>query len=304
MVSRNGLKKSEMRERSIPALVGILIILIILIIAGFSYLNGANRDGAPDGARPSYLRLSPEEKHILNSPIVELTHTLFPNVPTIQDTVCRKYQSNSCPKGCVREANTCQGLNEDNLTKNEREILRNIQEKRERHNAMRDCVIKGDCAETGPADLMKIRYLNFAGQRLERLPERPFQHLPNLEIVDLKNNNLRELTPGMFEGLDNLQGLYLGHNNLTVLPAGIFDGLTALKTLDLNGNDLSVMDRNIFSDLTNLEVLDLRGNNLKHLPTGVFNGLNIPSAQKRELNGMNANYLFDFTGRKFIPSQK
>ena len=100
-----------------------------------------------------------------------------------------------------------------------------------------------------------------------------FQGLENLEVLNLKSNNLHYLEHDVFVPTRNLKELFLASNNLTELQTGVFNNLTRLETLDLGYNQISHLQQGLFNDLFNLELLDLRRNTLQSLEEGVFDSL-------------------------------
>ena len=89
----------------------------------------------------------------------------------------------------------------------------------------------------------------------------PLQYMVNLRSLDLRQNQLTDLTP--LAGLTQLESLELRGNNLSDLTP--LAGLTNLKTLRLGGSDSGVNNPNLqdltpLSGLKNLEILVLPGN--------------------------------------------
>jgi uncharacterized protein YjbI with pentapeptide repeats len=101
-----------------------------------------------------------------------------------------------------------------------------------------------------------------------------FQGLPNLEYLDLDQNDFTEndMQPGMFAGATSLETLYLEENpRLSKFAASeLFPGgSTSLTFLDLSNCNLS--EGTDFQGLPNLEWLNLYG--VVHLPSRLFSGL-------------------------------
>jgi Leucine-rich repeat (LRR) protein len=101
----------------------------------------------------------------------------------------------------------------------------------------------------------------------------PFRGFENLKILQLNNNQLRELPVGIFNGLGNLISFNLERNQSRGLPVGIFNGLGNLMYLYLANNQLRELPVGIFNGLGNLMYLYLNNNQLRELPIGIFNGL-------------------------------
>lgn len=129
----------------------------------------------------------------------------------------------------------------------------------------------------GPVRKLALR------DRVEKLPDL-FWQLRGLELLDLRNCGLRELSSGIenltglktldlygnqlselpeIGNLTNLEFLDLSNNQLSELPYGT-NWLTSLKELYLRDNELSTLPPRIWN-LTSLESLDLGGNELRDL---------------------------------------
>ncbi|XP_050465403.1 protein toll [Cataglyphis hispanica] len=119
------------------------------------------------------------------------------------------------------------------------------------------------------ADLTNLTGLNLRENNLH-LINGIFNHTPQLQWLELSNNDLQSIELGTFGNLKNLTLLNLWKNRLTKLQPGIFDGLVALKTLDLNWNNMISLPEDIFAKLKNLEILNLSRNNFTVLPRNLL----------------------------------
>ncbi|KAM3851963.1 toll-like receptor 5 [Vipera latastei] len=90
-----------------------------------------------------------------------------------------------------------------------------------------------------------------------------FQHLHDLKLLNLSNNNINKIGTGAFLGLQNLQHLYLSNNLLGELFQNTFEGLHNVIHIDLKHNHIGVIDRDPFRSLPRLQHVDLRDNALK-----------------------------------------
>ena len=80
-------------------------------------------------------------------------------------------------------------------------------------------------------DLSSNNIISFHKQDYES-----FRRLENLQILDLKRNQIVHLQPRVFRSLSQLLYLDLSNNLLEVIEAGTFDGLRSLEFLLLNDN--------------------------------------------------------------------
>jgi len=145
--------------------------------------------------------------------------------------------------------------------------------------------------------LDNLKILSFKGNEQLSLDGSPFEHLTNLEDLNLGACKITELNPEWFEnGLSRLQILNLAGNLLTEIPANVFAGLTGLEILALDFNEISSLDENsislpalialfldsnklvdfhenAFGNLPNLEILYLSENNCSSMPSNIFKPL-------------------------------
>lgn len=111
-----------------------------------------------------------------------------------------------------------------------------------------------------------VVYLSLANNRLSKLRNGTFPHLPHLESLDVSHNKLKTLEYSCFDGLDSLLALDLSWNDLQmtthVYRPGIFRHLKKLKTLHIRGGSIQSNPNYpdaALADLVNLEVLTMDG---------------------------------------------
>ncbi|XP_061701778.1 vasorin b [Syngnathoides biaculeatus] len=86
-------------------------------------------------------------------------------------------------------------------------------------------------------------------------------------------NGIEGLSAQDFDGLENLEMLDLSQNKLTELSDGVFLSLTSLKNLDLSSNQITHISEECFQDMVLLERLYLYSNHIKTIHPAAFNGL-------------------------------
>jgi len=102
----------------------------------------------------------------------------------------------------------------------------------------------------------------------EGIPYRAFQKLSNLQILEMSDNQIRDIKPEGFKGLENLDQLVLNYNNLSRLDANWFKGLDNLHDLKLCNNKIASIDDDAFDGLEEtLESLELTENKLTTFPS-------------------------------------
>ena len=118
--------------------------------------------------------------------------------------------------------------------------------------------------------IQSLEKLDLSNKELECLHEN-FELLANLKELNLRNNNLKDLSVSLCN-LD-LHDLYLSYNQICDLPQW-FSKYKNLNRLDLNNNKLSQVPE-FLSDFEELTFLDLSHNNLSSLPNSYKNLINL-----------------------------
>ncbi|XP_027988936.2 extracellular matrix protein 2 isoform X2 [Eptesicus fuscus] len=107
----------------------------------------------------------------------------------------------------------------------------------------------------------EVTSLELAGNSITSIPEEAFYGLPNLERLDLSNNNITSsgVSPEAFKHLKKLVHLNMDGNSLAELPSALPPTLEELKVSE---NGLRAIDGERLSGLSRLVTLELEGNNL------------------------------------------
>lgn len=95
-----------------------------------------------------------------------------------------------------------------------------------------------------------------------KLHTKCFGGLINLEMLNLRQNNLQEINEDTFEDLKNLKTLYLDSNNLKILKPGLFESMPNLTKLSVANNQLFNIDKRVLANLKQLKTLCLAKNML------------------------------------------
>ena len=91
-----------------------------------------------------------------------------------------------------------------------------------------------------------------------------------LELLNLKHNNIKVLNPQIFSRLASLKTLYLDYNSLIDIPAGVFPA--SLQTLTMsNMVELRIVHRGAFQSLRNIRTIEMANNRrLTLIQAGAF----------------------------------
>lgn len=107
--------------------------------------------------------------------------------------------------------------------------------------------------------LPNLEYLDLSNNQLSELPH-DIASFQNLKILDLSNNQFSEL-PAEIVNLPNLEYLYLNDNNLLEVPA-IFNKLEKIQILELRNNKISELSLPLVKQLQNIHELYVNHNPL------------------------------------------
>ncbi|XP_036355968.1 leucine-rich repeat-containing protein 4-like isoform X3 [Octopus sinensis] len=93
-----------------------------------------------------------------------------------------------------------------------------------------------DCSSRGLTSIPQpippnVEYLNLAENDIQAINEKTFQNLSSLETLSLSSNDIKELKPDTFRNLSSLTSLYLSHNDIQAINEKTFQNLSSLKTL-------------------------------------------------------------------------
>uniref|UniRef100_A0A915J7I9 Ig-like domain-containing protein n=1 Tax=Romanomermis culicivorax TaxID=13658 RepID=A0A915J7I9_ROMCU len=114
--------------------------------------------------------------------------------------------------------------------------------------------------------------LNLSLNVLKFIRKEEFVSFPNIEILDLSNNNIYYIDQEAFK-LENLKFLFLNVNKISYINERIFRFLVNLEFLDLNSNRLSIIPAGNFFYLHNLRRINLSYNKLQNIDRGTFDNL-------------------------------
>lgn len=121
-----------------------------------------------------------------------------------------------------------------------------------------------------------LQVLDVSFNELRSLPEGSgISRLRRLQHLDLKFNNISEISGEALAGMVSLRVLDLSSNKLETLPHGMFAGSRELREIHLQNNSLFSLAKGLFHRLEQLLILDLSGNQLTsgHVDAGTFTGL-------------------------------
>ncbi|KAJ8683364.1 hypothetical protein QAD02_019156 [Eretmocerus hayati] len=124
-------------------------------------------------------------------------------------------------------------------------------------------------------ELSQLERLDLSCNNMWTIPEGSLCPLFNLEMLNLTQNRLREVSSFKFNlgsgrCAANLRVIDLGNNSIDTLPTAAFSGLSRLHSLSLRGNRLSSLADRAFEGLVSLAIIELSNNKLTSLPPELF----------------------------------
>jgi hypothetical protein len=87
-----------------------------------------------------------------------------------------------------------------------------------------------------------------------------FRGMKNLNILNLKSNQIQTIESFSFESNKNLEELNLAYNSIRVINSNVFNGFSNLKVLDLLANPLEKLEKNSFNNTTIKRIIVSIGN--------------------------------------------
>lgn len=134
-------------------------------------------------------------------------------------------------------------------------------------------------------DLTELSELNLSFNKIDDFSKNPeiFDHLRQLQVLDLSNNSITIIVRQLFSGLQNLRVINLAANQLYVLPYHVFEQLQSIEVIDLSHNRIVSVENSFFLHNINLKTLNLRYNKIHKVDDNSFYGL-------RELKNLDLSF--------------
>uniref|UniRef100_A0A672TEU6 Fibromodulin n=1 Tax=Sinocyclocheilus grahami TaxID=75366 RepID=A0A672TEU6_SINGR len=130
----------------------------------------------------------------------------------------------------------------------------------------------------------------------DKIGDKVFAKLPNLQRLFLHNNNLSRVPQGLPR---SLRDLHMNHNNISKIPVESFHGMSNLTALHLQVNAIEDLG-NALEGLHSLTLLDLRGNRLKKIPESLPPMLSQLYLEYNRISSVPADFLSQRPELRFV----
>lgn len=127
-----------------------------------------------------------------------------------------------------------------------------------------------------------LRVVKMNNNIIKELKMKVISILPHLEHFEGQHNRIARITGAMFSKAKNLQYLDFSYNNIERIATKAFQENIFLKTILLNNNLIKSLNNKLFSKNLNLEVLNLGWNQIPQLKRDSFR--NLAAVKKIHLN--------------------
>lgn len=104
-----------------------------------------------------------------------------------------------------------------------------------------------------------LQDLHLNSNKLYDIPS-VLNEVPQLQTLDLGDNQITEIFNSSFASMEKLVGLRLTENNISNVSKGVFDKMSALRILNLSSNKIQRVETGSFDANTNLMAIRLDGN--------------------------------------------
>jgi len=121
--------------------------------------------------------------------------------------------------------------------------------------------------------LVNLNKIDLSRNKIKIIPNNIFKKLNNLKFLKLDENEIEDIRPDSFYGLHNLSKLVLGINNLKKISKEYFSHLLNLKSLDISANYLTDIPPHVFRSMLKLEELEIYDNEIKVVRKDMFGSM-------------------------------
>ncbi|XP_053530276.1 leucine-rich repeat-containing protein 55 isoform X2 [Ictalurus punctatus] len=123
-------------------------------------------------------------------------------------------------------------------------------------------------------NLSSVTSLTMTQSGITAIAPGAFSQFQSLKMLNLRNNELSQISSDWFIHKEVLENLLLTNNSIKALSEDSFAGLVGLLNLNLAQNQIHTITSDSFRFLTRLRLLDLSHNKLRHLSVDTFLPLN------------------------------
>ncbi|XP_050334425.1 peroxidasin [Bactrocera neohumeralis] len=115
-----------------------------------------------------------------------------------------------------------------------------------------------------------VQMIDLRDNNLHDIPAAAFRGLPFVTTLFLNYNGITTIDKNAFVDLSNLKQLYLGNNKLKDISVDLLQPLKNVKVIYLDNNMIAKIHKGTFSHLLDLSYLSLNNNELVNIPSDEF----------------------------------
>ncbi|XP_076136322.1 trophoblast glycoprotein [Alosa pseudoharengus] len=156
-------------------------------------------------------------------------------------------------------------------------------------------------SDSFPSPLKQLTNVHLTGNRIEEIDSRVFNNIPNLSLLDLSNNRIREFSADALAADNSLLTLNLSRSLCNYSYTGeisrLLHNTPKLSKLDLSNNDLVLLPDDMFSSLLDILFLDLRNNSIVSVSSGTLRNplLGLLDLRENALKELSNGTIADFS---------
>lgn len=119
-----------------------------------------------------------------------------------------------------------------------------------------------------------VHIVFFQNQKIFYAPHEIANFFPHLEVLRIRNSELKSIQRNDFEGMAGLKEILIYENSVSTVPEDTFNDLVELEELGLIKNKIVELAENLFRSQVNLEKIYLSYNNIETIPSKLFEANN------------------------------
>ncbi|KAL7051779.1 hypothetical protein ACKWTF_004619 [Chironomus riparius] len=155
------------------------------------------------------------------------------------------------------------------------------------------------------ATLTNLEQLYIQENLFISIPERSFDHLISLLVLDIGKNHLPDtaIPANLFDNMRNLMVIIADYNLIQTINPRWFRNITNVSSLDFNYNQINDLPAGTFTSIASLREIDLWGNNIKTISReafGFIGNLTYADFEQNVINAIDERFLREASPLEFL----